>query len=203
MICECCQECEATIHLTQVVDQNAREVHLCATCAEKNGLNLQSAMSLPEMLFNLATDKPAGAASTPEKGCPQCHLRSADFKKNGRLGCPVCYASFAGELQQILAGMQSGPIHNGKRPRQAPPAPVPVQSAPPRRKRKTATAPSAIFEKPATPSIPPPSISKTTAPDSSVSRKLLERQLAKAIQAENYEEAARLRDALQQEKPGA
>jgi len=212
MICECCQEREATIHLTQVIDQNAREVHLCAPCAEKNGLNLQSAMSLPEMLFNLAADKPAGPglASTPDKGCPQCHLRAGDFKKNGRLGCPACYESFAGELQQILAGMQCGPAHKGKQPRHAPPAPTPVhKTPPPRRKRKTATGAPAVPagqpgqpDQPATPSTPPPA-TQTAAPKPTAPRKALERQLAEAIRTENYEEAARLRDALQQGNPGA
>ncbi len=203
MICECCQENEATIHLTQVIDQNAREVHLCAACAEKNGLNLQSAMSLPEMLFDLAAGKTGGADSPamPEKSCAQCHLRTSDFKKNGRLGCPVCYESFAGELRQVLAGMQCGPAHKGKQPRHAPPVPAEAAAVPkvppPRRKRKAAAAPDTTPEASAQPSTP------AKAPAPAVQRKALERQLAEAIRTENYEEAARLRDALQQENPGA
>ncbi len=205
MICECCQENEATIHLTQVIEQNAREVHLCAACAEKNGLNLQSAMSLPEMLFNLAAGKAggAGAPAIPEKSCPQCHLRTSDFKKNGRLGCPVCYESFAGELRQVLAGMQCGPAHKGKQPRHAPPAPpaAPVSAVPTvppaRRKRKAAAASDAApltADQPAT---------AQAAATPAVPRKTLERQLAEAIRSENYEEAARLRDTLLREQSGA
>lgn len=212
MICECCQEREATIHLTQVIDQNAREVHLCAVCAEKNGLNLQSAMSLPEMLFNLAADKPAGAdlAAALDKRCPQCHLRAGDFKKNGRLGCPACYESFADELRQMLPGMQCGPAHKGKQPRHAPPAPPPApaqKKLPARRRRKVAGAepdlPSAEPAPPTIPAVPPGPPPPPTAPKPAVPRKALERQLAEAIRAENYEEAARLRDALQQGNPAA
>ena len=129
--------------------------------------------------------------------------RAGDFKKNGRLGCPACYESFAEELQQILAGMQCGPTHNGKLPRHAPPVPVPAQKAPPRRRRKPATtAPDSQPTAPTAPAIPPPA-TKTAAPTPTVPRKALERQLAEAIRTENYEEAARLRDALQQGNPGA
>ena len=53
MLCECCQEHEATIHLTQVVNGQSKELHLCEECAEQSGLNLQGVMSLPEVLFGI------------------------------------------------------------------------------------------------------------------------------------------------------
>jgi protein arginine kinase activator len=146
MLCECCQEQEATIHVTQVADGKARELHLCAACAEEHGLDLQQAMSLPEMLLGVAASvrEPGG----PDKTCPHCHLRQSDFKKSGRLGCPRCYETFAEELAPMLASMHRGQRHAGKTPgRQAG----------------------------------------------------LQRQLDAAVQAENYEEAARLRDRLKEQ----
>lgn len=81
-------------------------------------MNVQSVMSIPEVLFGLgkeesdkADDGKAGA-----KSCPACHLRGRDFKKNARLGCPNCYETFAPELAPMLEAMHKGPRHTGKIP---------------------------------------------------------------------------------------
>lgn len=114
MLCESCQQHEATIHVTQVVDGNSRELHLCEECAEESGLNVQSVMSLPELLFGMSgSDDGAKAA---DRSCPHCHMRGSDFKKTGRLGCPRCYESFRQELQPMLAAMHRGLKHVGKVP---------------------------------------------------------------------------------------
>ena len=115
MLCECCQQHDATIHVTQVTDGKSRELHLCEHCAEESGLNVQNVMSLPEVLFGIAgateEDKEAAARS-----CPGCHLRGADLKKTGRLGCPQCYRTFAKELAPMLTAMHKGVRHVGKSP---------------------------------------------------------------------------------------
>ena len=115
MLCECCQQHEATIHVTQVVGGKSRELHLCESCAEESGLNVQNVMALPEVLFGMAgsaeEDKESAARS-----CPQCHLRGADLRKTGRLGCPQCYRTFAQELAPMLAAMHKGTRHAGKVP---------------------------------------------------------------------------------------
>ncbi|MEI8138735.1 MAG: UvrB/UvrC motif-containing protein [bacterium] len=116
MLCECCQKNDATIHVTQLVNNQSRELHLCEGCAEESGMNVQNVMSIPEILFGL------GASETKEEGqqstssCPHCHLRGCDFKKTARLGCPHCYEAFAKELGPMLAAMHKGIKHIGKIP---------------------------------------------------------------------------------------
>jgi len=114
MLCECCQKQDATIHVTQVVNDKARELHLCQDCAEQNGLNVHSMMSLPEVLFGLG-GQPDDSASSG-KSCAHCHMRAGDFKKTGRLGCPRCYETFAEEMAPMLAAMHKGTQHRGKAP---------------------------------------------------------------------------------------
>lgn len=115
MLCEVCQENEAAVHLTQVVDGNVRKLHLCQGCASQSGLNIDSALSLTDVLFGLgaAEEKEPGG---PEKTCPACHMRRADFRKTARLGCPACYDTFADELASLLTGMHRGTTHTGKIP---------------------------------------------------------------------------------------
>jgi len=118
MLCEYCQQNEATIHLTQMVNNQSRELHLCEGCAEESGMNVQNVMSIPEILFGLgasgAVSKENGQPST--KSCPHCHMRDCDFKKTSRLGCPRCYEAFAEELGPMLAAMHKGTQHVGKIP---------------------------------------------------------------------------------------
>lgn len=118
MLCECCQQNEATIHLTQMVNSQPRELHLCESCAEESGMNVQSVMSIPEILFGLgssgALSKPNGPQSN--RSCPHCHMRDCDFKKTARLGCPRCYEAFSEELGPMLAAMHKGTQHKGKIP---------------------------------------------------------------------------------------
>ncbi len=118
MICEYCHQNDATIHLAQMVDGKSKELHLCEGCAEESGMNVQSVMSIPEILFGLGAsgnlakgnDKPSA------KSCPHCHMRDCDFKKTARLGCPRCYEAFTEELGPMLAAMHKGSQHKGKIP---------------------------------------------------------------------------------------
>ncbi len=114
MLCDSCHQRESTIHVTQVVDGNARELHLCPECAEESGLNVKNVMSIPEMLFGMAAGE--DSAEMLKKTCPYCHLRGSDFRKGGRLGCPGCYEAFREELQPMLAAMHKGMEHKGKVP---------------------------------------------------------------------------------------
>jgi protein arginine kinase activator len=116
--CEHCQQHEATIHLTQMIDGQSRELHLCEDCAEASGLNVQGVMSIPEILFGMGTpgEADSGEGKSSGKSCPQCHMRGCDFKKTGRLGCPSCYETFSAELGPMLAAMHKGGRHTGKVP---------------------------------------------------------------------------------------
>jgi protein arginine kinase activator len=154
MLCEACSSTEATVHLTQVINGEARKLHLCKECARESGIQVDDQMSLTDILFSMASPEdpePAG----PDKSCPHCHMRRSDFKKSSRLGCPQCYASFREDLTSLLAAMHTGVRHVGKAPARA----------------ATDTASAAEL-------------------------RALETRLKAAIDAENFEEAAKLRDLI-------
>lgn len=116
MICDNCHQRESSIHVTQVVEGNARELHLCEECAEASGLNVKNVMSIPDMLFGAGGGE--DGAAFLKKACPHCHLRGSDFRKGGRLGCPLCYEAFMDDLKPMLSAMHKGGVHKGKIPRQ-------------------------------------------------------------------------------------
>ncbi len=114
MLCEACKECEATVHLTQVIEGSVKKLHLCEGCAAKSGVNLQGPLSITDILLGLGVQKePAGGS---ERTCPRCHMRRTDFKKTGRFGCEECYMAFAEELPPLLKAMHRADHHTGKIP---------------------------------------------------------------------------------------
>lgn len=45
-------------------------------------------------------------------GCPNCGLTGADFLKNGKLGCSVCYEHFGDSMKDFIAMNQAGNKHH-------------------------------------------------------------------------------------------
>jgi protein arginine kinase activator len=119
MKCECCHEAEATIHLTQVIDGEVKKLNLCQTCAQKNGIDLNSPISITDVLLGLGSQpQPQLQSGGPEfdLSCSRCQMTRAEFKKHARLGCPDCYKAFMGELSAITQAMHHSRQHVGKIP---------------------------------------------------------------------------------------
>jgi protein arginine kinase activator len=159
MLCSVCKEREATVHLTQISGEQMQKVDLCEECAKKKGVNDPAAFSFADLLLGLgASQEVQKASGRKESACPVCGFTHADFKKTGRLGCPMCYEHFAGGLGNLLKSMHKGVRHIGKVPKR--------------------------FQQ----------IKK--AQDKSDRLKSLQRKLSKAIEAEQFELAAELRDEI-------
>ena len=118
MKCECCQEAEATIHLTQVIDGTAKKLNLCQTCAQKNGIDLNSPISITDVLLGLGAQQQTGTPLSPEfdLSCKRCQMTRSEFKKRAQLGCPDCYNAFMGELSALTKAMHHSNQHVGKIP---------------------------------------------------------------------------------------
>lgn len=118
MKCEFCHQNDATIHLTQVVDGNMKKINLCQKCAQSNGLDLNSPISITDMLLGLgAIQNETETINAPfDLSCSKCCLTRAEFKKRSRLGCPECYRAFMGELNAVIKAMHQSDQHVGKIP---------------------------------------------------------------------------------------
>ena len=120
MKCEFCNEKNATIHLTQVVNGNMKKLNICQDCAEKNGIDLNSPISITDILMGVG--KKWSRNDTDNKrdeydlSCNRCQMTRSDFKKQARLGCPECYKSFSAELTSIAQAMHHSKQHVGKIP---------------------------------------------------------------------------------------
>ncbi len=119
MKCECCHETEATIHLTQVIDGEVKKLNLCQACAQKNGIDLNSPISITDVLLGLGQPgnaEPKSDLTEFDLSCSRCQMTRAEFKKRARLGCPECYNAFMGELSALTQAMHHSRQHVGKIP---------------------------------------------------------------------------------------
>jgi protein arginine kinase activator len=116
MLCEQCGDREATVHLTQIVQDEHSSVHLCPECAAERGV--QSDLTPPsaplvDFLAQMGKGLPAESFS-PAHQCSFCGLSLADFKRTGRLGCSHCWAEFESQLRPLLRRLHGGTRHVGK-----------------------------------------------------------------------------------------
>lgn len=116
MLCDICKENVATVHLTQIVEGKTKKADLCESCSKTKGVDDPTGFSLADMLLGLGQIQEIEAPGTLELKCPQCGFTQADFKKNGRPGCPECYNVFNEGLETMLKSMHKGIRHIGKVP---------------------------------------------------------------------------------------
>lgn len=158
MLCEDCQEAKATVHFTQIVNDETETFHLCPECAQARGLKTTPAASqVPLSDFLSEMGAPIFTKATNANlACPRCGCSFRQFRKTGRLGCAHCYVTFEEEMSALLRKIHGSNEHVG------------------------------IHETDA-----------IAALDEDEERLLgLRRELRRAVEAEEYERAARLRDEI-------
>jgi len=117
MVCELCKQSQATVHLTEIVNDQMTELHLCETCANQKGAQVESHFGLSDLLSGLADfSKTQEPEEVSTKACPNCAMTYDDFRKVGRLGCAECYPTFKRSLGSLLKRIHGSPIHLGKSP---------------------------------------------------------------------------------------
>lgn len=112
--CDLCAK-PATVHLTQIVNNNIHKVDLCEACAQAKGVTDPSGFSLADLLLKASLNP----ETRGEAQCETCGATQQDFKKSGRFGCPACYEAFAETLGPVLENMHKGTAHIGKVPQKA------------------------------------------------------------------------------------
>lgn len=118
MKCEKCHKNEATVFVTQIINGEKIEMHLCEQCAKESDTfffdkNESFQKFLSGLLENANRQPSVKSASI---SCPSCGMTLAEFRKTSKLGCAECYSTFRDYLEVILKRIQSSTQHTGKRP---------------------------------------------------------------------------------------
>jgi len=118
VICQKCKKQPATIHLTEILNNQKMERHLCEDCAREEGIAIKAQINLQDVLSGMLSAHDA-VERYANLACPDCGLTYAEFRNQGRLGCPHDYEVFAEPLAEVLDKMHGGTEHTGKAPARA------------------------------------------------------------------------------------
>jgi len=102
----------------QIIGDEKVDMYLCEVCAAEKGISRRSEtveLSLSQLLTGLFEAGHQDSESDLEV-CPNCGTGIESLKKEGRLGCPECYASFASEIRAFQRKLSGSVQHIGKLP---------------------------------------------------------------------------------------
>ena len=165
---------------------------------------LNSLLSQTQQMAQGGVAGPAGQATDIK--CGVCGLPFFLYRKTMILGCDRCYESFAAQLEHDLRKFHGAVKHVGRRPENFIPNPTPAQAKPVIRESEAAAPVSS--PSPSVPDGPSPQPAPEPIPkDESVpigADDLRERlfrlrlEMRQAVEREDFEQAARLRDSINQ-----
>jgi len=108
----------ATIHLTTLLAHKKSEQHLCEGCAREHGVvkdePAAAPLDLTALVQMIMSQNPRPDAASLK--CPECGLKYAQFRADGRLGCPHDYEVFRPTLEPLLERIHRATLHTGKGP---------------------------------------------------------------------------------------
>ncbi|MDT8391336.1 MAG: UvrB/UvrC motif-containing protein [Lentisphaeria bacterium] len=125
MKCDRCKTETATIHLTQITGDEVVSVNLCPACAQQAGFeetahhqaNVLSALKLFARKAganpHVAVDQPLEPALKGRR-CQMCGTTGENLARDGLLGCPACYQTFADKLKQDFQRFHRHMRHHGR-----------------------------------------------------------------------------------------
>lgn len=167
MLCQHCKKNEATTIVKTMINGEYAEYRLCPECAHEMGYD--------SMFTDFSADfggllssffSNALPAISGATHCDTCGSTLNDIKRSGKVGCADCYDTFYTELLPIIRNIHGNTEHLGKRP---------------------------VIEYTVNEEEPKPDASV----DSNESKvKSLRAELKQAIEKENFERAAQLRDEI-------
>ncbi len=191
MLCEVCNMRDAKICYTEIINGQKREQYLCEECAAKRTSIMKNpfadgSFSLGGLLAGLIS-KELNKASNGDKRkteieskvdadkeelcCSECGMTLKEFRDTGKFGCPNCYKTFEPFFSKNIKIIQATDRHCGKYP-----------------KNYKDIAEKAGKEK-----------AEGKAEELS-NVEMLSIRLQQAVEREDFEEAARIRDEIKAEK---
>lgn len=187
MLCEKCQQREANVRYTEIVNGEVTEHNLCIECMKMMEFGSHKLFNAESQLgrllsgilgFNAGTGQENTEADIQSIVCPVCHTSYADFVKDSRFGCADCYEVFEPLMDEHIKTLQGSEAHRGKQPM---------------KRRSQAGAVSKENNQQAA-SVQQQKESPVLTSEEQIA--ILEVHLKEALREEEYEQAAKYRDAI-------
>lgn len=127
MLCQRCNQKEANVHITKIINGLKNEIHLCDECAKETqeaNISLPFNFGMPMSFQNILEGFMEMMGGVPEKlieelSCPTCHMTFENFRQTGRLGCGNCYSAFSENIVPLVRRIHGNIQHTGKVPKRS------------------------------------------------------------------------------------
>lgn len=118
MLCQICNQNEATIRYTELINNESNHYYICHNCAKKNNIKIPAGF---EDLGKMDIGSLLGLARPAEHkpACATCGTTMDDIIRTGKVGCSECYTCFRRELTPHIHQIHGGVTHTGKIPHSA------------------------------------------------------------------------------------
>lgn len=121
MICQNCNENEANVKYTQIINGVKKQMNLCDECAKKLGIDnisFNMPINFSNFLGDMFEDYTDGffpSLIKPETLlCDKCGNSYDDFIKSGKFGCDECYDTFKSQIDSLLKNIHGVNHHIGR-----------------------------------------------------------------------------------------
>lgn len=187
MLCENCHQNEASIHYTEIINGVRTEHHICMECARKlklTGWQDGADGEFPFVRLLTGLLSAGGNGKNLEDSpmmhvcCPGCGMSFDEFTTVGKFGCAECYGVFGPLIEDNMKRIHGDSKHRGKKYKKY------IEHTDDNESGNDNTLPVMEYE------------NKKENTDISE----LNKRLQEAVEIENFEEAARLRDVIKQLK---
>ncbi len=112
MLCQNCKTNEATSHIHSVVNGVVRDTYLCSHCAGAMHKSTVSHDDLFQLLSSFLLSEQREENNVLK--CESCGTSFDQITKSGRVGCALCYKTFAKQLEPALVRIHGRTKHIGK-----------------------------------------------------------------------------------------
>ena len=124
MLCERCGQRQAAVHITEIINGQKNESHLCEVCAgeiQQQGYGfavppIQLHHFLASLLNHSFTEGQKPQTASAGRVCAKCGATEEQIASQGLLGCGECYPFFADKVQPLLRKIHGSTRHSGKVP---------------------------------------------------------------------------------------
>ena len=130
MLCEKCNQREATAHIRQNINGVQSEMHLCENCAAEISGKFENEYGKLFSDFGFGIDSMLGSIfgqdfvsenllSDNSERCPMCGTSLSAIRKTGNAGCSKCYEVFRSQFVPLISRIHGKTVHNGRIPASA------------------------------------------------------------------------------------
>lgn len=121
MLCQNCNENEANVKYTQIINGVKKQMNLCDKCAKELGIDhisFNMPMNFSNFLGDIFEDMEQDFIPTIIKPetllCDKCGNSYDNFIENGKFGCDNCYDTFESKMDTLLKNIHGVNRHVGR-----------------------------------------------------------------------------------------